>query len=131
MGTRPRKQSAATTAAFPSRHIPAPIRRAVYQRAGGRCEFVDEKGRRCAERGCLESDHVDGFARTRMHSVDVVRLLCRGHNAHAAEQLYGRVYMERVRREIVQAQPSAPREMAPTLDRVGPRPGASPQRSLF
>ena len=132
VGTRPRKQSAAARSAFPSRHIPAEVRRAVYQRrAGGRCEFVDEKGRRCAERGCLEYDHVDGFARTRMHSVDVVRLLCRGHNAHAAEQLYGRVYMERVRREIVQARASAPREMAPPPGRVGPRPGASPLRSLF
>src|SRR4051812_18423054 len=90
MGTRPRKQSAATPSAFPSRHIPAPIRRTVYQRAGGRCEFVDENGRRCAETGCLEYDHLDGFARTRIHSVDAIRLLCRFHNAHAAEQLYGR-----------------------------------------
>src|SRR3954447_24941029 len=69
-GTRPRKQSAAARSAFPSRHIPAEIRRAVYQRAGGRCEFVDEKGRRCTETGGVEFDHVDGFARTHIHSVD-------------------------------------------------------------
>src|SRR5947209_5190291 len=131
VGTRPRKHAAATPAAFRSRHIPAPIRRAVYQRAGGRCEFVDENGRRCAETGRLEYDHVDGFARTHIHSVEAIRLVCGGHNAHAADQLYGRVYMERVRREVVQAQASAPREMAPPSDRVGPRPGASPQRSLF
>src|SRR4051794_40212203 len=132
MGTRPRKQSSVAPSTFPSRHIPAPIRRAVYQRAGGRCEFVDENGRRCAETGCLEYDHVDGFARTHVHSVDVVRLLCRGHNAHAAEQLYGRVYMERVRREMVEARAAAPREAAPSLSvPISPRPGASPQGSLL
>src|SRR4051812_24968894 len=131
VGTRPRKQSAAARSAFPSRHIPAQIRRAVYRRAGSRCEFVDENGRRCAETGCLEYDHVDGFARTHVHSVDTIRLLCRGHNAHAAEQLYGRVYMERVRREIVEARAAAPQKAAPPSVPISARPGASPQGSLF
>jgi len=131
VGTRPRKQSASAPSAFPSRHVPAPVRRAVYQRAGGRCEFVDENGRRCAERGCLEYDHVDGFARIHTHSVDAIRLVCRCHNVHSAEQLYGRVYMERVRREVIEARTSISREVAPSPVRISPRPGASSQGSLF
>jgi len=131
MGTRSRKQSAPAPSAFPSRHVPAGIRRAVYQRAGGRCEFVDESGRGCTGTGGLEFDHVDGFARTQVHSVDAIRLLCRCHNAHAAEQLYGRVYMDRLRREIGEARAAAPRESAPPPVATNPRPGASLQRSLF
>ena len=131
MGARSRKQSAPASSPFPSRHIPAEIRRAVYQRAGGRCEFVDDSGRRCMEGGGLEFDHVDGFARTHIHSVDAIRLVCRGHNAHAAEQLYGRAYMERVRREVMEARAAAPRKAPVLSGPVSPRPGASPQGSLF
>jgi len=47
-----------------SRHIPDPIKRAVYERDGGRCTFADERGRRRGETGALEFDHVGGFART-------------------------------------------------------------------
>jgi hypothetical protein len=130
VGTRPRKQSVAASSAFAPRYIAAPIRRAVYLRAGGRCEYVDENGRRCTETGCLEYDHLDGFARTHIHSVDTIRLVCRGHNAHAAEQLYGRVYMERVRRGVVEAR-SARREAPPSPEPFSPRPGASSQGSLF
>jgi hypothetical protein len=63
----------------------------------GRCTFVDEQGRRCPETGGLEFDHVEGFARTHVHDPDLIRLLCRAHNQHAAEQLYGRAFMERMR----------------------------------
>ncbi len=73
------------------------IKRAVFERDGGRCTFADERGRRCAETGALEFDHVDGFARTHTHEVDRIRLLCRAHNQHAAEQAYGRAFSERAR----------------------------------
>jgi hypothetical protein len=81
-----------------SRHIPHWIKRAVYERDGGRCTFTDASGRRCAETGALQFDHVDGFARTRVHDVERIRLLCRGHNQHAANQIYGREFMEVARR---------------------------------
>jgi hypothetical protein len=134
VGRRPRKQSAPVPTVSGSRHIPDAIKRAVYERAEGRCEFVDESGRRCIEMGALEFDHIDGFARTHIHSVDSIRVTCRGHNLHAAEQLYGRAYMERVHRqirEIREARASAPAKTAlPTIP-VTVCPGASPQRSLF
>ena len=80
-----------------SRHIPDRIKREVFERDGGRCTFADDRGRRCTETGALEFDHVDGFARTHLHRADRIRLLCRAHNQHAAEQLYGRAFMDRAR----------------------------------
>ncbi len=80
-----------------SRHIPNAIKREVYARDGGRCSFVDGRGRRCAETSALELDHLDGFARTHRHEAARIRLLCRAHNQHAAEQMYGRAFMEQAR----------------------------------
>jgi len=57
-GRRRRRMSAARATS------PDAIKRAVYERDGGRCTFADERGRRCGETGALEFDHVDGFART-------------------------------------------------------------------
>ena len=97
VGRKPRQKSAAAARETPSRHIPDSIRRKVYERDAGRCTFVDERGRRCAETGDLEFDHVDGFALTQVHDTDRIRLLCRAHNQHAAEKTYGRTFMERAR----------------------------------
>ena len=80
-----------------SRHVPDAMKRAVHERDGGRCAFVDDRGKRCEERGALEIDHVDGFARTHRHELDALRLLCRAHNQHAAEKMYGRAYMDSAR----------------------------------
>jgi hypothetical protein len=96
-GCKPRPGSPAPADESSSRHIPDGIKRAVYERDGGRCTFTDVDGRRCAETGWLEFDHLDGFARTRVHEADRIRLLCRPHNQHAAEKLYGRAFMERAR----------------------------------
>jgi hypothetical protein len=80
-----------------SRHIPDAVKREVYERDAGRCTFTADDGRRCAETGALEFDHLDGFARTRLHQADRIRLLCHAHNQHAAEKMYGRAFMERAR----------------------------------
>jgi hypothetical protein len=80
-----------------SRRVPDPVKRAVYERDGGRCTWTDHQGRRCVEKGLIEFDHVEGFARTREHTVDGLRLLCRAHNQAAAEKMYGRAFMERKR----------------------------------
>jgi hypothetical protein len=77
-----------------SRHVPEEIKRTVYERDGGQCAFVDSRGRRCPERGFLQLDHVNGFARTREHKVETVRLLCAVHNQYTADLLYGRDFMD-------------------------------------
>ena len=106
-GRTPRKKAPQESSTSCSRHIPDAIKRAVFQRDGGRCTFTDEHGRRCAETGGLEFDHRDGFARTRRHEADWIRLLCRAHNQHAADQMYGRTFMQRARTRGV-PQPSLP-----------------------
>jgi hypothetical protein len=50
----PRKDLEETDTSASSRYIPAPVRRAVFERDGGQCSVVDEGGRRCTERRHLE-----------------------------------------------------------------------------
>jgi hypothetical protein len=45
------------------RSIPARVRRAVWERDGGRCAFVSGTGQRCPAREPLEFDHVEPVAR--------------------------------------------------------------------
>src|SRR6266851_2986767 len=99
-GRKARQTPTEDTDASCSRHIPDAIKREVFERDGARCTFTDEHGRRCAETSALEFDHRDGFARTRLHRADRIRLLCRAHNQHAAEQMYGRAFMERARAPV-------------------------------
>jgi hypothetical protein len=83
-----------------TRHIPVAIEREVHERDGGQCTFVSEDGRRCEERGELEFEHVDGFARTGRHTVEGLTLHCRAHNQYRADILYGRDFMQAKRRRI-------------------------------
>jgi len=76
-----------------SRHVPAHVRQAVWERDGGRCAFVSKEGHRCEERGMLEFDHVNEFARGGAATIAGIRLLCRAHNQHAAECTYGAPFM--------------------------------------
>jgi hypothetical protein len=81
-----------------TRHVPAAVKRAVYERDGGQCRYVDGQGRRCTERGGLEFHHRHPFGYGGDHSVDGVSLLCRAHNRYLAEIDYGREAMVRHRR---------------------------------
>jgi hypothetical protein len=81
-----------------SRHIPAAIRRSVYERDGDRCCYVDGQGRRCPERDRLEFHHRRPFGLGGGHSVLNVGLVCRAHNAYLAECDYGSEAMARHRR---------------------------------
>jgi hypothetical protein len=80
-----------------SRHIPAAVRRAVSERDGGRCRYVDEQGRRCAEQNRLEFHHLHPFGLGGDHRVANVALMCRAHNAYLAECDYGRDAMAMAR----------------------------------
>ena len=96
-GARSRASGAAVPDASRSRHIPAAIRRAVHERDGGRCRYVDESGRRCPERNRLEYHHLHPFGMGGGHALENVRLLCPAHNLHAAEHDYGRRAMDQYR----------------------------------
>ena len=104
--SRPRKAKAPATTeqtetaeaapAFddPSRYVPQEVRRAVFERDGERCTYVDARGRRCSCRGLLELDHVIPFARGGKPTLENLRVRCRAHNRWYAEQQFGRAHVE-------------------------------------
>ena len=93
--SKPRETQAAETA---SRHIPAAIRRAVWQRDEGRCTYKTPDGRRCDARDFVEFDHIDAWSRSKDHSVDRITLHCRAHNQLRARIDFGEQHMARFRR---------------------------------
>jgi 5-methylcytosine-specific restriction endonuclease McrA len=93
----PRQDLAETDTTPSSRRIPAPVRRAVHERDGGRCSYRDKYGRRCAKRHDLEFHHKHPFARGGDHSAANLTLMCRVHNTLLAEQDYGEDVMARFR----------------------------------
>ncbi len=94
VGRKARSAAAAVEGPARSRDIPDAIKREVFLRDGGQCTYVGPDGRRCEERRWLELDHRDGFARTWEHRTERIRLLCRAHNGYAANQMYGRRWMD-------------------------------------
>ena len=81
-----------------TRQIPAAVKRAVYERDGGRCRYEDEQGRRCTARQGLEFHHRRPFGCGGDHSVANVSLACKCHNGYLAEVDYGRETIARHRR---------------------------------
>src|SRR5206468_7259575 len=96
-----------TSASPPSRHIPAAVQRAVRERDGDRCRYLDEQGRRCKERNWLEFHHRHPFGLGGEHSEGNIRLMCRAHNAYLAECDYGREAMASHRSLRSRASPAA------------------------
>jgi hypothetical protein len=76
-----------------SRHIPAAVRRAVYERDGARCTYVDGRGKRCQETHYLELHHRRAFGMQGAHTTANLTLHCRAHNSLAAEVDFGREQM--------------------------------------
>ena len=77
-----------------ARHIPASVRRAVFERDGGRCAYQDDRGERCRETFGLEVHHRHAHALGGSATLDNLELRCRPHNALAAEEDFGQKYME-------------------------------------
>jgi hypothetical protein len=74
-----------------SRHIPARIRRAVFERDSRRCTYIDDaSARRCEETHRLELHHLEPFANGGQHTQQNLTLRCQVHNALAAELDFGR-----------------------------------------
>ena len=93
----PRQDLESTNTSPSSRHIPAAVRRAVSERDGNQCTFVDRQGRRCRERSQLQFHHKDPFARGGNHSAENIQMMCPTHNQYLAERDYGKEVMERFR----------------------------------
>jgi hypothetical protein len=79
------------------RHVPAPVRRSVFERDQGRCTYTSETGRRCAETHRLELHHLVAFARGGEPTEENLTLRCQAHNTLAAEEDFGRAFIEAAR----------------------------------
>jgi 5-methylcytosine-specific restriction endonuclease McrA len=77
------------------RAIPAAVRREVWRRDQGCCQWRGKDGRRCGSKWKLEIDHVIPVARGGRSVPDNLRILCRSHNALHAEQVFGRRHMSK------------------------------------
>jgi hypothetical protein len=78
-----------------TRYVPAEVKRAVVERDGLQCAFVDEQGRRCQETGFLELQHMKPVARGGQSTAANVKLFCRAHNLHAACNDFGVAHVEK------------------------------------
>jgi 5-methylcytosine-specific restriction endonuclease McrA len=85
------------------RHIPARVKRAVWERDRGRCTYVSAAGQRCPQRRFLQFDHIDPVARGGQATVAGVRLLCRAHNQYEAERTFGAGFMSEKREQAQRA----------------------------
>jgi len=73
-----------------SRYIPVEVKRVVYQRDGGKCQYVDSvTGRKCNSMNAIQYDHVVPFAQGGPTTVENMRILCRIHNRIHAIESYG------------------------------------------
>ena len=84
-------------------HVPrrcgtAAVRREVRDRDGNQCTFVDASGRRCPETRRLELHHRLAYGQGGDSVAGNLTMYCAAHNALAAEQDFGRKFIEERRR---------------------------------
>jgi 5-methylcytosine-specific restriction endonuclease McrA len=101
--------------------VPADVRRAAWQRSGGRCEWPLDSGGCCGSTTRLELDHIVPRARGGPSTLENVRVLCAVHNAVAARQQFGDAWMDRFTRRGAGRPPESP---APSPGRAAAAPGS-------
>jgi hypothetical protein len=75
-------------------HIPAAVKRAVWSRDDGKCQWPVVSGGICGSTLRLEIDHVVPRGRGGLSTIDNCRLACAMHNQLAARQVYGDDWMD-------------------------------------
>lgn len=88
---RPRKKRPSRTPG----QIPAAVKREVWNRDGGCCQWPVKSGGVCGSTVRIEFDHVTPRARGGPSTVENLRLLCRAHNQLAARRVFGDEWMTR------------------------------------
>ncbi len=79
-------------------HVPAHVKRAVWKRDGGRCQWVVDGGGICGSTHQVELDHVVPRGRGGPPTIENTRCLCRFHNQLAAREVYGDAWMDKFTR---------------------------------
>jgi hypothetical protein len=70
-------------------HIPAHVRREVWKRDGGKCQWVLESGELCGATRDLELDHIHPRSLGGPSTAENLRVACRFHNQRAARLVLG------------------------------------------
>lgn len=78
-----------------TRYIPVEIRRKVFQRAKGCCEFVGSEGKRCSSQHQLEFDHIIAWSQGGRNDEDSLQMLCRQHNQFRVKETHGFWYQKK------------------------------------
>ena len=86
-------------------HVPAHVKRAVWKRDGGRCQWPVDKGGVCGSTHQVELDHVVPRGLGGPPTVENTRCLCRVHNGLAARRIYGDAWMDRFTRSEAMPMP--------------------------
>lgn len=124
--TRPRR----ARASMRRRHVPAYVRRAVWERDQGQCTFVSSDGKRCQARRYLEFDHIHPVARGGRATIEGMRLRCHAHNQYTADRAFGSGFMNRKREEsLATRRGESPEDVNPTPETTTP-PGNEKPRQL-
>jgi hypothetical protein len=84
----------------PGRYVPAEIRRAIWKRDQGKCQWPVDGGGICGSTARVEIDHADKpFAKGgRILKPEDGRLLCKPHNLQHAREIFGDDCMNRFTR---------------------------------
>ena len=90
-----RKAVDARRPARSDRYVPAHVRREVWKRDGGRCQWPLEGGGICGSTYQVELDHIIPVAKGGPSSAANLRCACKGHNLRAARQEFGDEVMDR------------------------------------
>jgi hypothetical protein len=69
------------------RNIPMSIRRAVFKRDSGRCQFSNSEGKLCGSPYQIEIDHILPLSRGGTNDIENLRCLCRAHNQWKADRI--------------------------------------------
>jgi hypothetical protein len=91
---KPRK----TPPASKSDHVPAHVRRAVWARDSGRCQWKLASGAICGSTRQVQLDHIVPRGRGGPSTIENLRCLCRRHNDLAAREAYGNDWMNKFTR---------------------------------
>jgi hypothetical protein len=95
------KSAGGVTDSDRKRNFSAGAKRAAWQKAQSRCEFVAANGKRCKARHGLEFDHRNPIAEGGLSLPNNIRVLCRQHNSFEAVRTLGTsrmaLYLPRLR----------------------------------
>jgi hypothetical protein len=81
-------------AAQNSRYIPSELKRQIWKRDDGRCQFISADGKTCGSRFALEIDHIVPVAWDGKTELKNLQLLCRTHNCFKALSQLGPAVMQ-------------------------------------